>query len=159
MRDRVFRALRKLCPAKLEGRDGDLISVITSDIELLEVFYAHTISPAAIALLFTIVMCLFIGSFHWILGVIALAAYSIVGIVIPIVISRCSGMTDCVSAPDPVSWALCWITWWGFKSSIRDRGAPPKINEKRGEDSPRRRKDETHCRAKYSGYQYGGVNI
>ena len=92
LRDRVFRALRKLCPAKLEGRDkGDLISVITSDIELLEVFYAHTISPAAIALLFTIVMCLFIGSFHWILGVIALAAYLIVGIVIPIVISRCSG--------------------------------------------------------------------
>ena len=47
LRDRVFRALRRLCPAKLEGRDkGDLISVITSDIELLEVFYAHTISPA-----------------------------------------------------------------------------------------------------------------
>lgn len=92
LRDRLFRALRKLCPAKLEGRDkGDLISVITSDIELLEVFYAHTISPAAIALLFTIVMCLFIGSFHWILGVIALAAYLIVGIVIPMGISRYSG--------------------------------------------------------------------
>ena len=92
LRDKVFRALRRLCPAKLESRDkGDLISVITSDIELLEVFYAHTISPAAIALLFTIVMCLFIGSFHWILGVIALVAYLIVGIVIPIVISRCSG--------------------------------------------------------------------
>lgn len=46
IRDKVFRALRRLCPAKLEGRDkGDLISVITSDIELLEVFYAHTISP------------------------------------------------------------------------------------------------------------------
>ena len=65
--------------------------MITSDIELLEVFYAHTISPAAIALLFTIVMCLFIGSFHWILGVIALAAYLIVGIVKKIEISRCSG--------------------------------------------------------------------
>ena len=92
LRDRVFRALRKLCPAKLEGRDkGDLISVITSDIELLEVFYAHTISPAAIALLVTIVMCLFIGSFHWILGVIALAAYLTVGIVIPLVTSKLSG--------------------------------------------------------------------
>ena len=92
LRNRLFRALRKLCPAKLEGRDkGDLISVITSDIELLEVFYAHTTSPAAIALLFTIVMCLFIGSFHWILGVIALAAYLIVGIVIPMGISRYSG--------------------------------------------------------------------
>ena len=92
LRDRVFRALRWLCPAKLEGRDkGDLISVITSDIELLEVFYAHTISPSAIAFLFTIVMCLFIGYFHWLLGLIALAAYLIVGIVIPLGISKLSG--------------------------------------------------------------------
>ena len=92
LRDKVFRALRRLCPAKLEGRDkGDLISVITSDIELLEVFYAHTISPAAIAFLFTIVMCLFIGSYHWLLGLIALAAYFVVGIVIPLATSRLSG--------------------------------------------------------------------
>ena len=92
LRDKVFRALRRLCPAKLEGRDkGDLISVITSDIELLEVFYAHTISPAAIAFLFTVVMCLFIGSYHWLLGLIALAAYLTVGIVIPLVTSKFSG--------------------------------------------------------------------
>ena len=92
LRDKVFRALRRLCPAKLEGRDkGDLISVITSDIELLEVFYAHTISPAAIAFLFTIVMFLFIGSYHWLLGLIALTAYLIVGIVIPMVTSKLSG--------------------------------------------------------------------
>ena len=92
LRDKVFHALRRLCPAKLEGRDkGDLISVITSDIELLEVFYAHTISPAAIAFLFTIIMCLFIGSFHWLLGLIALAAYLTVGIIIPLVTSRLSG--------------------------------------------------------------------
>ena len=75
LRDRVFRALRRLCPAKLEGRDkGDLISVITSDIELLEVFYAHTISPAVIAALFTVILCVFIGRFHWALGLLALAA-------------------------------------------------------------------------------------
>ena len=92
LRDKVFRALRRLCPAKLEGRDkGDLISVITSDIELLEVFYAHTISPAAIASLFTIIMCLFIGSYHWLLGLLALAAYLTVGIVIPLGTSRLSG--------------------------------------------------------------------
>lgn len=92
IRDKVFRALRRLCPAKLEGRDrGDLISVITSDIELLEVFYAHTISPAAIAGLFTVIMCLFIGSFHWVLGVLALAAYLAVEIGIPFFISRASG--------------------------------------------------------------------
>lgn len=92
IRDKVFGALRKLCPAKLEGRDrGDLISVITSDIELLEVFYAHTISPAAIAALYTVVLCRFIGSFHWGLGLLALAAYFIVGIVIPLIISKLSG--------------------------------------------------------------------
>lgn len=92
IRDRVFQVLRKLCPAKLEGKDkGDLISVITSDIELLEVFYAHTISPAAIALLFTVVLCLFIGSYHLILGIIALVAYITVGIIIPVVTSKLSG--------------------------------------------------------------------
>ncbi len=92
IRDKVFRALRKLCPAKLEGRDkGDLISVITSDIELLEVFYAHTISPAAIAVLFTIVLCLFIGSYHFILGLLALTAYITVGLIIPLITSKLSG--------------------------------------------------------------------
>ncbi len=92
IRDKVFVALRKLCPAKLEGRDkGDLISVITSDIELLEVFYAHTISPVAIAFLFTLVMCLFIGLFHPVLGILALVAYLAVGVVIPIITSKLSG--------------------------------------------------------------------
>ncbi len=92
IRDKVFIALRRLCPAKLEGRDkGDLISVITSDIELLEVFYAHTISPTVIAFLFTIVMCLFIGSFHPLAGVLALIAYLTVGIVIPLLVSHASG--------------------------------------------------------------------
>lgn len=92
IRDKVFRALRRLCPAKLEGRDkGDLISVITSDIELLEVFYAHTISPAAIAFFFTVIMSLFIGSFHPVLGGLALLAYIMVGIVLPLITSKVSG--------------------------------------------------------------------
>lgn len=92
LRDRVFFALRRLCPAKLEGKDrGNLIAVITSDIELLEVFYAHTISPAAIAFLFTVILCLFIGSFHPLLGVAALAAYLTVGIFIPVLLSKANG--------------------------------------------------------------------
>ncbi len=92
IRDKVFFALRSLAPAKLEGRDkGDLISVITSDIELLEVFYAHTISPAAIACFYTAFMCLFIGSFHPALGFLALLAYLAVGIAIPVVTSKLSG--------------------------------------------------------------------
>ncbi len=92
IRDRVFRALRRLCPAKLEGRDrGDLISVITSDVELLEVFYAHTISPIVIAVLFSAILCAFIGSFHPLLGAIALAAYLTVGAAIPLITSRHGG--------------------------------------------------------------------
>ena len=92
IRDKVFRALRRLCPAKLEGKDkGSLISVITSDIELLEVFYAHTISPTAIAVLFSAVLCLFIGHYHWSLGLLALAAYLVVGAAVPLITSRLSG--------------------------------------------------------------------
>ncbi len=92
IREKVFRALRRLCPAKLEGRDkGDLIAVITSDIELLEVFYAHTISPILIAVLFSALMCAFIGSYSMVLALIALAAYVVVGVVIPVVTSKLSG--------------------------------------------------------------------
>jgi len=92
LRDKVFQALRKLCPAKLEGKDkGNLISVITSDIELLEVFYAHTISPIAIAALFCMILCGFIGNFHPILGWIAFVAYVTVGAIIPLITSRLSG--------------------------------------------------------------------
>ena len=92
IRDRVFGALRRLCPAKLEGKDkGNLISLITSDIELLEVFYAHTISPVFIACLFTTVMVCFIGRFHVGLGVLALIAYVTVGVMIPLVTSKLSG--------------------------------------------------------------------
>ena len=84
IRHKVFAALRRLCPAKLEGRDkGNLISIITTDIELLEVFYAHTISPIAIATLTSLVMVIFIGRYHWLAGILALIAYLIVGVVIP----------------------------------------------------------------------------
>ena len=92
LRDKVFQALRKLCPAKLEGKDrGNLISVITSDIELLEVFYAHTISPIVIAFLFSIILSGFIGSFHPVLGGIAVVAYLMIGAVVPVLTSKLSG--------------------------------------------------------------------
>ena len=85
IRHKVFAALRKLCPAKLEGRGkGNLISVITSDIELLEVFYAHTISPIAIAVLTSLVMILFIGQFSLAAAVLALGGYLVVGAAIPL---------------------------------------------------------------------------
>ena len=84
IRHKVFASLRKLCPAKLEGRDkGNLISIITTDIELLEVFYAHTISPIAIAIITSLIMVIFIGGYHWLAGLLALVAYLTVGVVIP----------------------------------------------------------------------------
>lgn len=85
IRHKVFAALRRLCPAKLEGRDkGNLISIITTDIELLEVFYAHTISPIAIAVLTSLIMVFFIGQYHLLAGILALTAYLVVGMVIPL---------------------------------------------------------------------------
>ena len=85
IRHKVFAALRKLCPAKLEGKEkGNLISIITTDIELLEVFYAHTISPIMIAILTSLIMIIFIGNFHVYAGIFALCAYLLVGCVIPL---------------------------------------------------------------------------
>lgn len=89
IRDQVFRALRRLSPAKLEGRDkGNLISILTSDIELLEVFYAHTISPVVIAFVVSLLMVLFVGQFHWALALIALLGYLTVGVVLPVITSK-----------------------------------------------------------------------
>ena len=85
IRHKVFGALRKLCPAKLEGRDkGNLIAIITTDIELLEVFYAHTISPIAIAALTSLFMVFFMGKYHWMAAVFASIVYLIVGVAIPL---------------------------------------------------------------------------
>lgn len=85
IRHKVFAALRKLCPAKLEGKEkGNLISILTTDIELLEVFYAHTISPIMIAILTSVIMISFIGSFHIYAGIFAFCAYLFVGCVIPL---------------------------------------------------------------------------
>lgn len=91
IRDEVFGALRKLAPAKLEGRDkGNLIAILTADIELLEVFYAHTISPVFIALIVSLIMIVYIGSFHIVLGLIAFVSYIVIGIVVPLTASKMS---------------------------------------------------------------------
>lgn len=92
IRHEVFANLRRLCPAKLEGRDrGDLISIITSDIELLEVFYAHTISPIAIATIVSVIMTVFIGRQDARAGILAFAAYVTVGVFIPLVTGKAGG--------------------------------------------------------------------
>ncbi len=89
IRHQVFAALRKLAPARLDGSGkGNLISIITSDIELLEVFYAHTISPVAIAVITSVFMSVFIGYQHPAAGVLALVSYVVVGAVIPLLNGR-----------------------------------------------------------------------
>lgn len=85
IRDKVFGALRRLTPAKLEGRDrGDLISLITADIEQLEVFYAHTISPVCIAVLCSAGMVGFVAWYHPLPALVLLAGYLAVGVGIPV---------------------------------------------------------------------------
>lgn len=92
LRDKVFTSLRRLCPAKLEGKDkGDLIGIITSDIEMVELFYAHTISPVSIAFIMSVIMTVFIGSFHPLAGVIAAVGYITVGVLLPWYITKMGG--------------------------------------------------------------------
>lgn len=89
IRNKVFTALRRLAPAKLDGNDkGNLISIITSDIELLEVFYAHTISPIAIAIITSVFMCIFLGIINPVLGVVAFVFYLLIGLIVPVINSR-----------------------------------------------------------------------
>ncbi len=89
IRHMVFKSLRRLAPAKLEGeKKGNLVSIITSDIELLEVFYAHTISPIMIAFIVSFLMSIFIGMKSMVLGIIAAVFYVIVGVIIPIINSK-----------------------------------------------------------------------
>lgn len=92
VRDRLFAVMRQLAPAKLEGRNkGNLVSMVTSDVELLEVFYAHTISPALIALIVSIGMVIFIGFQSPVLAVVAALAYVTLGILVPWVSSKFAG--------------------------------------------------------------------
>ena len=92
VRDRVFAALRRLAPAKLEGRDkGDLVSLVTSDIELLEVFYAHTISPVCIAIACSVAMAVLLGTQSGALVLAALVTYAVLGVALPLVGSALCG--------------------------------------------------------------------
>lgn len=93
VRDRLFAVMRQLAPAKLEGRNkGNLVSMVTSDVELLEVFYAHTISPALIALIVSIGMVIFIGVYSPVLALVAACAYGTLGMLVPWISSKSAGM-------------------------------------------------------------------
>lgn len=89
LRDKIFGALRALCPAKLESKQkGAIIAMITSDIETLEVFYAHTISPVCIAVLVSACVFCFVGVVSsWAIALVALLGYLTIGIVVPVIAS------------------------------------------------------------------------
>lgn len=90
LRDKIFKALRRLCPAKLENKKkGSIIAMITSDIETLEVFYAHTVSPICIAILVSLAVAIFVGVIGSpYLTLVALAGYLTIGIVLPLISSK-----------------------------------------------------------------------
>lgn len=90
LRDRIFAKLRELCPAKLESRQkGSLLTMITADIETLEVFYAHTVSPVCISLLVSSAVLVVTGLVSsWYLSLIAAAAYLCIGVLLPRYFSR-----------------------------------------------------------------------
>ncbi|ELP8596934.1 ABC transporter ATP-binding protein [Listeria monocytogenes] len=86
IRERIFSTLRKLGPARLSGKkSGDLITAITSDVEALEVFFAHTISPVFIALGTTIATVGFLGMYDTSLAIILLLGQILVGVVLPMI--------------------------------------------------------------------------
>ncbi len=88
IRSKVFRHMRTLAPARLEARDtGDLITLLTADIELLEVFYAHTISPVLVALIVSVAVAVGIGAQQVWLGIAALAGFAVVGVLLPILLN------------------------------------------------------------------------
>lgn len=89
LRDKVYKALRKLAPSKLESKEkGNLISVITSDIELLEVFYAHTVAPIAIAIITSIIMTAILYNINPVYGAVSALFYIVVGYLIPVISSK-----------------------------------------------------------------------
>lgn len=90
LRSKIFRKLRELAPAKLENKQkGNLIAILTADIETLEVFYAHTISPICIATLVSLTVFLFVGFLSsWFLALVALTGFIVIGIFLPIIYSK-----------------------------------------------------------------------
>lgn len=90
LRDKIFNKLRKLAPAKIDNKNkGNLVAMITSDVEILEVFYAHTVSPVFIAITVSLTIFLFVGLFiNWYLAAVAMCAYVVIGIVFPPIASK-----------------------------------------------------------------------
>ncbi len=90
LRDKIFNKLRKLAPAKIDNKNkGNLVAMITSDVEILEVFYAHTVSPVFIAITVSLTIFLFVGLYiNWYLAAVAICAYVVIGIVFPPIASK-----------------------------------------------------------------------
>ena len=89
LRDKVFSSLRRLAFVKLQDKQaGQLVSLVTNDIELLEVFYAHTIAPIMIAFFTSAILLLVFGHLSGWFVVVALSAYLTVGVILPIITTK-----------------------------------------------------------------------
>ena len=89
LRDKVFSSLRRLAFVKLQDKQaGQLVSLVTNDIELLEVFYAHTIAPIMIAFFTSAILLLVFGHLSGWFVIVALAAYLTVGVILPIITTK-----------------------------------------------------------------------
>ena len=89
IRDKIFTAMRKLAFVKLQKKDsGSLLSIITADIELLEVFYAHTIAPAASAVLYFIFAVIIFGKIHIVLSFTVALIYIVMGVLLPLLFAK-----------------------------------------------------------------------
>jgi len=89
LRDKLFAKLRTLAPAKLDTHEkGNLISVITSDIEMMEVFYAHTIAPVSIALICSVIYTTLLWHIHFAFGLFAAVLYLLIGFVLPLILKH-----------------------------------------------------------------------
>jgi ATP-binding cassette subfamily C protein len=153
IREKVFAALRRLCPAKLEGKErGTLITVLTSDIELLEVFYAHTVSPVAIAILASAGIALFVGLYHPLFTLITLTGHLAVGAALPLLASGRMRAVQVRLRDEAGRFSAFYL------DSLR--GLPELLQFGRGEERKKelgRRTDETDALRGQLNFQEGAV--
>jgi len=131
IRESVFAALRRLCPAKLDGHGrGELVATLTGDIELLEVFYAHTVSPVVIAALTAAAVIGFMGAFHPVFAVIAALGYLTVGAAIPALIMRLAWRDGLESRKVAGELSAFWLdSLRGLAELLQYNQVPARIEE------------------------------
>ncbi len=129
LRDRIFQHLRTLCPAKLESKQkGAIIAMITSDIETLEVFYAHTISPICIAMVVSVAVLIFVSLVASpYLALVALVGYVVIGILSPLYFSKKLSATGVAYRGEFASFSAYFLdSIKGIGDIVQSNGTAPR---------------------------------